>query len=212
MSTVGKKIKFWSDEESRVDRVRRDDNEGIAVSGYRGLGVDRPWPGDAIFPFVKDPPESSEAVDYLEEQALTALGVSPTLADYVQGPTLDVGGIVALALYLCYTEVSASNGGLSIIPATVLTPIQGQVEVVFPVGVVDSTLTIPGTIDGLASRDVFQTELQWDAGAQQSPPASTPGEHCLVLNFDVAPYDEFRFYLAAILGDVRARAWVSALR
>lgn len=213
MSTVGKKISFWSDEDSRVSRVRRDDNEGIPIVGYRGLGVDRSWPGDDVFPFVKDPPESSELVDYLEEQALAELPATPTFLNYTQGPVIDVGGVVALSLWVCYTESAESNvGGLSIIPVARHTPIQGQAAIQFPVGVIDSTLSIPGTITGLAARDVFQTELKWDAGAQQSPPPTVTGENCLVVNFDVAPYNEFQFLLGAFDAGIRARAWVGALR
>lgn len=192
MTEVQKKFSFFSEGAAKIDTIKRDAYSQAAPMAYRGLGVTRPVIGDGSFPYFKDPPEVSPALDYLENQQLPSVA---TIADYVNGAEIDTSGVRRLTAVINTKRLGAAAGALSVLPEMGYRR-QGTLLWV-PLGVTDTTLTVPGVFNGYAERGVFQTELTWDPDAQQSPPPTVNGTFNLALVFDVTDFQSYRLRFGA---------------
>lgn len=100
-------------------RAMRDDDVSASVYGYLdGAGAPRAMPGDALFPFVKDPPDI-EVGGILRSKQLASgaannLPLVAQLSDYDVGPVVDVVGWRALNLFLSYKQgTDLGDGGVT---------------------------------------------------------------------------------------------------
>jgi hypothetical protein len=203
-------FEFESAGASRARSLRASEDPGVLV-GYSDGAKGRAWPGDGQFPFVKDPPDVSLPLRYLKSQVLTA---TTTVTDFVRGDTLDVRGVSTLVVYV-RVDPNNSDGRLAIVPEAQLIGNDAPSDVAFPVAVVDVTLTTPptGLVDsGYASRNLLQTFLTWDPGAEQSPAPTLDGNFQTVFQLDVSSYQALRLAFGALDANVAAQAWVAAQR
>lgn len=202
--------------------VRRDggDDAPITQMGYSpGSQQARAIPGDAKFPFFKDPPDVSGPFEYRTSDVIPpaktltnplpfvgGFGFGSPLDIYQNGPAIDVRGISQLAAVLTYLpgtitmqEVTTGVGILSIIAEHALQPFEASsVDEPYwvPIGVVNPILHTPAVVPGYAYRDIFSSEFRWQpfAGLVNPLPINTPLRQTLV--FDVSSYQQFRFRFA----------------
>lgn len=175
----------------------------------------RPQPGDATFPFVKDPPQLFGPSLYTENALLEDVTANNP---YVEAPAVDVRGARHLMLYVDLRQRGGEvippdptfQGSLSILPEAGIKTEAGQV-IWWPVGVVDAILAEDGIPSpGYSERNVFQTELIWNPRAGISPaPLPLSGRFRLVLAFDVDYYFSFRFRFGALNGEAELTSFVS---
>jgi len=207
---MSKSFDFETTADAEVRAIRRERTGGEPVTyqyGSRAMSLQ----GDNKFPFFKDPADVSRPEDYLESQTLSE---TTSVANFTTGPTLDVRGVSTLVLYLL-VDPDSSDGRLCLVPQALLTGPNAEDVTVFPIGVVDVTLTTPPTgltDNGYAARNILQSFIVWDPGAEQSPPPTLDGNFNVVIQFDVSSYQECRFLFGALDADVTAEVWVAAQR
>jgi len=205
---------FRNLQDAAISRVRRGDERPPDAMGYSPGGDAlraKAVPGDQKFPFFKDVPDV-EGPFRLTSAVKTDGGKPPVVANPI--PTapfaspdwraalastelIDVRGVRLLNLVVLYYPSSQNVvGDLILIPDAVFaTPPEAAPGALSPtpIGVVDPTLTTPGTFpQGFARRRTYASEFNFSAGAVLALDTDGPATETLV--FDVAPYNEIRFY------------------
>lgn len=206
--TSQRQFDYFAAGDAGAAHLHRGRTEEVVRVGYiRAGGTLQGLQGDESFPFVKDPPQASRPLKYVNR---VDLGLVTQVSQYLIGDTLKIPEARSLSLYVNMTRPTGSPGILSILPQAGF-ELDGN-DQFFPLGVVDTTLTVPGVETGYAERNVLQTELTWDPDAQQSPAPGGAGPFPLILTFDVSTFESYRFLFGSRGGALRLTAHVVAAR
>jgi hypothetical protein len=174
-------------------RGLRRDTANPAVVGYSPSSGGRPkvWPGDEKFPFIKDPPDIEGPIQYktpttfsIEATVSNPIPLVTELDDYLVLDLVDVKAWRLFTLYMTYFPGNGDTGVLSLVPRAEREDNSGDM---YPVGVVDGTLTATALIPGGGRRATYATELS-TAAAGISAPASIKK----TLVFDVSTFSKFQ--------------------
>ncbi len=183
-----------TDRRRQLESIRRDARGGGAPISYTTPdGQELSFPGDALYPFVKDPPTIEGPYRYRDEAVAGNLPLVAAVANYDVGFDIDTAGFRVLTFWARYTPGDAT-GILSILPQARIQDVE-EGGIYFDIGVVDPTLDIAGPPapipPGGAFRNVRSTELRY-------PGLGGAVAHTSTLSFDVNNYETFRF----LTGDV----------
>lgn len=206
---------YSSLDDAQVRSVRRDaeDDEQISTIGYvPGSQRARAFPGDDKFPFVKDVPDVVGPLEYRKSFVGTGptnpLPLATSVSQYDTGAAIDVRGqrtLVLMGAYLSGVSLAgAAEGLLSVVCEASLAPFTpsqtfGTLDVWFPIGVVDPTLTTPAIEPGFAYRRFYSSEFRFDPLINQPAPHVGPVSSLWTLVFDVSGYRQIRFRTADLV-------------
>jgi hypothetical protein len=169
--------------------VRRDAGDNLQPGAFTDpSGIVRPNPGDAFYPHTIEPVDL-----YGPELLFDGTLVNQTvLANFGVLPSIDVRGAKTLRLDFFWTvSINAQ------VAFTVEHQVQGSNNVLETarwalLGVVDSTLTAPGSQDGTAFRLSYGAEFR-------TPAFTAGGTPSLSLDYDVFTKDTVRVRMADIV-------------
>jgi hypothetical protein len=187
-----------------LEAIRRDARGGGApVSYVTADGQELGFPGDELYPFVKDPPAIEGPYRYRDDAVAGNLPLVAAVANYNVGFDIDTAGFRVLTLWLRYLPGGAT-GVLSLVPQARLDD-EEEGNLYFDTGVVDPTLDITGPPApiplGGAFRNARSTEIRY-------PGLGGAAAHTLTLSFDVNNYETYRFLMGdVVLATSQLDAW-----
>lgn len=183
-----------------IEKVRRYNDGSVRVlpTGYLDEAEQvRPIPGDASFPYFKDPPDLQPSVVLRDEAVLPVAGA---LAGYETSAEIETLGYRLLELTLGFTPADPDNGTsiLSVV-AEKLDRNPATNQPLWKVqGVIEPTLYTPAIEQGFAYRNIFASELRFEPYIDRVAPFPLPQQTLFEVTFDVATTQAMRFRWACI--------------